>query len=71
MNEVLPKVGTSFELRQLCQLIQKQPGRHSLVKASKPQGQFPPLGLRLHQPGCLLAPLETSTMEQGGNNKNA
>ena len=55
MNQVLPKVGTSLGLRRPCQLNQKQLGRLSLEEVIKPQGQFPPTGLRLNQLGNLLA----------------
>ena len=56
MNQVLPKVGTSLGLRRPRQLNQKQLGRLSLEKVSKPQGQFPPTGLSSNQLGHLLAP---------------
>ena len=56
MNQVLPKVGTSLGLRRPCQLNQKRLGRLSLEEVSKPQGQFPPTGLRSNQLGHLLAP---------------
>ena len=56
MNQVMPKVGTSLELRRPCQLNQKRLGRLSLEEVSKPRRQFPPTVLRSNQLGHILAP---------------